>query len=79
MLRIMKRYFYLASPVLVIFFSLFCRNAGTGTNIASATAENDSSVRPIQAIAYIRNGLEIRLIDSNGLASGRVRNFIFNF
>lgn len=42
-----------------------CNNAETAT-VQSKTME--SPVEPISAIAYIRNGSEIRLIDSNGQA-----------
>ena len=51
---------------MVAFFSLYCGNAGTSTKIASTTGENNHSVHPTGAIAYIRNATEIRLIDSNG-------------
>ncbi|MGZ5220856.1 MAG: hypothetical protein ACXWC7_12285 [Chitinophagaceae bacterium] len=55
----------LFSPLLMLL--IFCGNAST-TAIPgeSATVDEDSSAQPTGAIAYIRNGSEIRLIDSNG-------------
>lgn len=64
-----KRNLFLLTIVSLPFFAVFCGNSGTAstsTNLASAKEEEDSSVHPTGAIAYIRNSIEIRLIDSNG-------------
>ena len=50
-------------------FFICCGNSETAfntINTKSTQQANDSLIRPIGAIAYIRNSTEIRLIDSNG-------------
>jgi hypothetical protein len=61
----MQRLPFALIPLAVLL--LFCSNAGpTADPLSPTTADADSSVQPTGAIAYIRNGSEIRLIDSNG-------------
>lgn len=69
----MKKIFYGILVMSIAFVSVVC-----GNNKTAATAQNDlvasqpgdskddSKVEPTGMIAYIRNGSEIRLIDSNG-------------
>ena len=65
-----KRNLSVPAIALIALLSVFCSNPGTtspgSANLSLAKKEEDSSVHPIGAIAYIRNSTEIRLIDSNG-------------
>src|SRR4051812_19143987 len=64
----LQRNLFLSATLSVAFLLVFCGNSGKSTDygIASVASDDDSDVRPIGAIAYIRNNTEIRLIDSNG-------------
>lgn len=63
----MKRLFLLLCLAPFALLPVFCSNAGTPATAATLTpSEGDTTARPTGAIAYIRNGAEIRLIDSNG-------------
>jgi hypothetical protein len=54
-------------------FFVCCGNSGTGSKTIDALPQReDSLIRPIAAIAYIRNSTEIRLIDSNGQNDRRI-------
>jgi hypothetical protein len=68
MLDMLQRNLNLSAIVSVAFLLVFCGNAGKSStaNVASVVSDDDSSVHPTGAIAYIRNNTEIRLIDSNG-------------
>lgn len=59
----MKRLIFPVPVLLLTMVSIFCGDDGTTIGITSLAAENDTSVQPARAIAYIRNGTEIRLID----------------
>jgi hypothetical protein len=61
-----RQFFWFGASMSVAFFSLFCGNNNTSLNQSLTTQKEDSAVLPTGAIAYIRNGSEIRLIDSNG-------------
>ena len=53
----------------VAFLSVVCGNNGSASNSQkahNAFSADDSNVEPTALIAYIRNGSEIRLVDSNG-------------
>jgi TolB protein len=67
-----KKSLCLAAPLLLALSTLFCGNAGTNMQTSVSTKENDSSIHPTSAIAYIRNGTEIRLIDSDGRNDRRI-------
>jgi hypothetical protein len=67
-----KKSLCLAAPLLLALSTLFCGNAGTNVQSSLNTKENDSSIYPTGAIAYIRNGTEIRLIDSEGRNDRRI-------
>jgi Tol biopolymer transport system component len=73
-IHMIKQSFYLMATVLVASSSLFCGNAGADLKPVAVAGKNvfDSTVRPTGAIAYIRNGSEIRLIDSNGKNDRRI-------
>lgn len=63
----MKRLFFILSFTPLVLLLFYCGNAGTtAAGVKTLNEESDSSVKPTSAIAYIRNGSEIRLIDSNG-------------
>jgi len=66
----LTRNLYCSAILMIACLVVCCGNSNTAsnlsTNTASAKKENDTSVRPTGAIAYIRNATEIRLIDSNG-------------
>src|ERR1051325_9048024 len=64
-----KRNLIFSTALTIACFFVCCGNSGTSSNASGnvvSADENDSSVHPTGAIAYIRNATEIRLIDSNG-------------
>jgi len=69
-MNMIKRNLSFVGIAMMAFVSVFCENPGTtsrtSTNSAAAKADEDSTIQPTGAIAYIRNATEIRLIDSNG-------------
>jgi TolB protein len=61
----MKPHLLIPLAISIAFINTFCGDSDTSPVIKSADSQEDS-VHPLSAIAYIRNGSEIRLIDSNG-------------
>jgi TolB protein len=60
----MKRLLFILSIPSVVLLLLSCNDANTVT--VHSNEDLESSIQPTGTIAYIRNGSEIRLIDSNG-------------
>jgi hypothetical protein len=68
-----KRRVYLLVPVLITFLFVFCKHSGKASPVSGVNATNeDSSIHPTGAIAFIRNRTEIRLVDSNGQNDRRI-------
>jgi Tol biopolymer transport system component len=63
----MKRLLSVFSIIIfVLLLLIYCNTGTTAAPGGKAMGDHDSSVQATGAIAYIRNGSEIRLIDSNG-------------
>jgi hypothetical protein len=63
----MKQQVMLTAPVsLLAFLFLFCSNVSTTAITKETITIEDTAIKPTGMIAYIRDGSEIRLIDSSG-------------
>lgn len=58
--------FAILLAILLTLGSLFCGNAKQDSAAITQPAINEDSIRPTAAIAYIRNGAEIRLVNKDG-------------
>src|SRR5687767_5293459 len=67
-----KQSIFMNIQVILSFLSLFCGNADPVTANQGKANKNDSLTKPAAAIAYIRNGSEIRLINPDGTNDRRI-------